>query len=100
MLYWIWEKIQLCLPLCVLLWMHKGKKGLPANIRLGSGRNLRAFMLTTKYGLLYTEEEYDKERLRKLKETSDRLAMVKADIDKELNGLSFEVREELFNGDK
>lgn len=100
MLYWIWNKLKLFMPFGLLLWLYKGKKGLPTNIKLRSGRNMKAVMLTTEYGLLFTLERYNAARLEKLKETSDNLAKAKAEIDKEINGLSFEVKEELFNGDK
>lgn len=100
MLMWIWDRLKLFLPYIVLVGLAKGKKGLPANIRLKSGRNLRAIMLTTEYGLLFAEEIYTDSRLKELKAASETLARAKAEIDKELNGLSFEVKEELFNGDK
>ena len=100
MLYWIWNKIQMWLPFWLLVKIYSGKKGLPANIKLRSGRNLRAIMINTEYGVLFTSEKYDVARLSKLKKTSEELMQAKNLVDREINGLGFEVKEQLFNGDE
>ena len=93
------EFIKLWLPYGLVLWLYAGQKGLPANIRLKSGRNLRAVMITTEYGVIYTKEKYNAERLAVLKREAEITARKYDIISKEINNLGFEAREEMFNGE-
>lgn len=89
--------LQLCLPFGLVLYMYKADKALPTNIRTRTGRNLKAIMLTTEYGLLFSEEEYIKNRNKKLKEKQAQVNKLNDELMAEINSLSFEERERLYN---
>ena len=75
MLFKIWRWIQLFLPYGLILYMYKRNKALPANIRTREGNNFRAIMVTENYGVLFSSDEYIKNRgallLKRKKETEE-----------------------------
>lgn len=89
--------LQLWLPFGLVLYMYKADKALPTNIRTVSNRNLKAIMLTPEYGLLFSEEEYVKNRTKKLKEKQEAVNKLNNELMAEINSLSFEERERLYN---
>ena len=98
MLYAIWRWIQLWfIPYGWLVKLYKANKALPANIKTRQGRNLRAIMVTTDYGILFTEETYIKNRAKKLKEEQERASRLNDALIQEINALSFQERESLYN---
>ena len=66
MIYAIWRWIQLWLPYGLILHIYKNDKALPANIKMQNGRLLKAIMVTTDYGILFSEEKYIDNRLKRL----------------------------------
>ena len=100
MLRWFLDYLKLWLPYGLILWLYAGQKGLPANIKLKSGRNLRATMITTEYGIIYTKERYEAERLAKLKREAELTAKKYDAISREINSLGFEAREEMYNSEE
>ena len=99
MLYKFLRFLQLCLPFGLVLYMYKSDKALPANIKTRTGRNLKAIMLTTEYGLLFGEEVYIKNRTKVLKQQQKEASLLSDELLAELNSLSFEERERLAHGD-
>ena len=97
MLYNIWRFIQLLLPYWLVIQIYKANKALPTNIKTRSGRNLKAIMITDKYGILFTSENYIVNRTKKLREQQLLLNNANEILSKEINNLSFEAREEVFN---
>lgn len=95
MIYSFWKWLQLWLPYGLLLFMYKNKKALPTNIKMRSGRNLKAIMITTDYGILFSEEKYVKNRLKKLVEKQKEVSYVNDLLIKEINELDFIQREKL-----
>lgn len=85
--------LQLCLPFGLVLYMYKTDKALPANIRTASGRKLKAIMLTTDYGLLFSQEVYIANRVKKLRERNQELLDLEAEFIAQLNNLSYEEKE-------
>ena len=100
MLMWIWKKIQLFLPFGIIIYMYKNNKSIPANIRTRSGRMLHAIMITTDYGILYSDEVYIKNRTKVLKQMQQSLLHKSQQVEREINNLSFEEKELLYHGDE
>jgi len=89
MLYAIWRWIQLwILPMGWVLKIYSNNKALPANIRTASGRNYKAVLITTEYGLLFSEDKYIENRTQKLREKEYALAIANKQFMDELNSLS------------
>ena len=66
MIHAIWKWLQLLLPYGLILHIYRHDKGLPANIKMQNGRCLKAIMITTDYGLLFSQEKYVDNRLKRL----------------------------------
>ncbi len=96
MLFSLWRWIQLWLPFGLILAIYKSKKALPANIKTRQGRDLKAIMITTEYGVLFSEEKYISERTKKLKQQKDYLDKAANQIVEEINSLNFMEREKLY----
>lgn len=97
MLYKLWRLIQLFLPYGLIIHMYKKNKALQANIKTRTGKNLKAIMVTEKYGLLFTEKDYVSSRIKKLKEQQELANKLNEMIAEEMNSLSTEARELFFN---
>ena len=98
MLFKLWAWIQLwILPLGWLLKIYSKNKALPANIRTHSGRNYKAVLITTEYGLLFSEKTYMANRTQKLREMQYALQVASEAFDKELNSLSFQEKQEYYD---
>lgn len=97
MLYNIWRWIQLWLPFGLILHMYKYNKCLPTNIKTRHGLNLKAILITKDYGIICTQEEYIKNRGKLLKEKQAQVAKLNDSLMAEINSLSFEEREYLYN---
>lgn len=93
MIYKILRFLQLLLPFGLVLHMYKSDRALPTNIRTQSGRNLKAIMLTTDYGLIFSQEVYIQNRIKKLREQKAELDALEQDFMNQLNNLSFEEKE-------
>lgn len=96
MLYNLWRFIQLLLPYGLILHIYRCNKAMPANIKTRTGRNFRAILITTEYGIIFSDEKYIQNRTKRLKEKQKQVeAMNNALID-EINSLSFAERERLY----
>ena len=96
MIYAILRFIMLWLPFRLVIELHKINKAIPANIRTTKGQVLKAIMVTDKYGILFTEKDYLKNRVKYLREQQDRINEINAQIANEMNSLSMEAREMFF----
>lgn len=96
-LYHIWRFIQLLLPYWLVLNIYKTNKAIPTNIKTRSGRNLKAIMITDKYGVIFTEDIYIENRLHKLRQKQKQVDAINNELAKEINNLSFQSREIMFN---
>lgn len=96
MLYKLWEIIQMWLPYWVVIQLYKSKKAVPANIQTRSGKILRATMVTPKYGIIFTNQDYISNRGKLLQQKRDEINKANELLTKEINSLSFAAREELF----
>ena len=97
MLFAIWRFIQLWLPYWLIIKIYSSNKALPANIKTKSGRTLKAIMINDKNGILFTNEEYINNRAKKLRQQQLIINNASAQLSQEINSLSFELREDIFN---
>lgn len=98
MLYNIWRWIQLwILPLGWLLKIYGNQKSLPAAIRTQSGRNYKAVLITTEYGLLFSEKEYMANRTKKLREMEYAISKANSQFMDELNSLSPQEKQDYYD---
>ena len=97
MIYAIWKFIQLILPYWVVILLYKHNRALPVNIKTRTGRTLKAIMVTANYGILFDNGTYIKNRGKRLKQQQQQLNEATENIAREINNLTFEAREELFN---
>lgn len=97
MLFKLWRLIQLLLPFGLIALMYGHRKSLPSNINLKNGRKLKAIMITTNYGILVSSEKYVKNRLQKLKQEQEKIFNYNNSLIKQINELTFEQREEMYN---
>lgn len=93
MLFKLWRMVQLMLPYWVVINLYKHNRALPANIRTVTGKNLKAVMITEKYGIIFTSGEYYSNRVKYLQKVKDELTMANDNLTQEINELSFEARE-------
>ena len=91
--------IQLLLPYGFILNIYKRNKAIPTNIKTKSGRNLKAIMITDKYGVIFTEDIYIENRLHKLRQKQKQVDALNSQLANEINSLSFQAREIMFNGE-
>lgn len=99
MLFNLWKFIQLLLPYWLVIRIYRYNKAIPANIKTRSGRTLKAIMVTDKYGIIFTNEEYIENRTKKLREKQMIINAANEELSKEINSLSFQTREEMFAED-
>lgn len=99
MLFNLWRFIQLCLPYWVVIQLHKRDRSLPANIKTRTGKLLRATMITNKYGILFTQEDYAKNRMEVLRLRQQKINEANQALVNELNELSFSAREAMAEGE-
>lgn len=98
MLFNIWRWIQLWLiPYGLLIQIYKRKKALPANIDTKYGRKLKAIMINTEYGILFTAEKYIENRLKVLKDKQQKAFEANNVLVKEINELTMQQRELMYN---
>lgn len=97
MLYNIWRWLQLWLPYGLVLHLYKTNKSLPCNIALKNGRKLKAIMITTDYGVLFSQEKYVENRLQLLKKKQETAFKLNNELLQEINSLTMEQREEMYN---
>lgn len=95
MIYAIWRWIQLWLPYGLILHIYKNDKALPANIKMQNGRLLKAIMVTTDYGILFSEEKYIDNRLKRLIAKQKEISNTNDLLIKEINELDFIQKERL-----
>lgn len=95
MIYAIWRWIQLWLPYGLILHIYKNNKALPANIKMQNGRLLKAIMVTTDYGILFSEEKYIDNRLKRLIAKQKEISNTNDLLIKEINELDFIQKERL-----
>jgi hypothetical protein len=95
MIHAIWKWLQLLLPYGLILHIYRHDKGLPANIKMQNGRCLKAIMITTDYGLLFSQEKYVDNRLKRLVAKQKEISHVNDLLIKEINELDFIQREKL-----
>lgn len=95
MIYAIWRWIQLWLPYGLILHIYKNDKALPANIKMQNGRLLKAIMVTTDYGVLFSEEKYIDNRLKRLVAKQKEISNTNDLLIKEINELDFIQKERL-----
>lgn len=96
MLFKLWQWIQLWLPLGLLIKMYSNNKAIPTNIKTRSGRGLKAVMITTDFGILFSNEKYINDRVKKLMDKKKLLDSASDEILNEINSLSFNTRQELY----
>lgn len=96
MIYKLIRFILLLLPYWLVIKIYKTDKALPANIKTRTGKVLKAIMVTDKYGILFTSEEYLKNRVKYLREQQDTINQANAAIAAEMNTLSAEARDLFF----
>lgn len=99
MLYKFWQWLQLWLPFGLVLHMYRMNPALPANISLRNGRKLKAIMITTDYGILFSDEIYIQNRLQLLKKQQQQAFELNNKLVHEINSLSLEQREQMYNRD-
>ena len=97
MLYKLWQLIQLFLPYGLIIQIYKHKKAIPANIRTRTGNQLKAIMITNNYGILFTSQQYIKNRVKLLREKQTVIDNMNKAIAAEMNSLSIEARELFFS---
>lgn len=97
MLFKIWRFIQMWLPFWLILRIYRSNKALPANIHTKFGRKLKAIMITTDYGLLFSDEKYNENRLKLLREKQKEAFNLNNELIKEINELTMEQRELMYN---
>ena len=98
MLFKLWAWIQLwILPLGWVLKIYKNQKALPANIRTQGGRNYKAILITTEYGLLFSEKEYVANRTKRLREMEYAIAKANDKFMEELNALSPQEKQDYYD---
>jgi hypothetical protein len=95
MIHALWRWLQLLLPFGLLLHIYRNHKALPANIKMQNGRLLKAIMITTDYGLLFSEEKYVDNRLKRLVAKQKEISHVNDLLVKEINELDFIQKEQL-----
>jgi len=95
MIYKLWAWLQLWLPFGLILHIYKNNKALPSNIKMRSGRNLKAIMVSTEYGVIFTEEKYVTNRLKNLLKKQKEISNINDVLIKEINELDFIQREYL-----
>lgn len=75
MLFKLWGWIQLLLPYGLILKLYKSNRAIPSNIRTREGNNYRAILITEDYGVLFSSDEYIKNRgallMQRKKEVED-----------------------------
>ena len=96
MLFKLWELIQLLLPLKLLIKIYKNKKAIPTNIKTRSGRGFKAIMITNDIGILFSNEVYIGDRVKKLVQQKKFLDKASDEILDEINSLSFNSKQELY----
>lgn len=96
MLYAFWRFIQLLLPYWLVIFIHKRNKALPTNLKTREGNNYKAIMITNNCGIIFSEDEYIKNRAKFLKKQKALLDEYNKQIINEINSLPFEEREKLF----
>ena len=99
MLFKLLDFLKMLLPFRILVWIYRNKKALPAVIKTKSGKLLKVVMINTRYGLLYTDTDYTKNRLKVLRQYQDELNAKSKQITEELNSMSIEARELFMNGE-
>lgn len=95
MIHALWRWIQLWLPYGLILFLYRNNKALPANIKMRTGRNLKAIMVTTDYGILFSEEKYIDNRLKRLVQKQKEVSQLNDILVKEINELDFIQKEQL-----
>ena len=95
MIHALWRWIQLWLPYGLILFMYRNNKALLANIKMRTGRNLKAIMVTTDYGILFSEEKYIDNRLKRLVQKQKEVSQLNDILVKEINELDFIQKEQL-----
>lgn len=95
MLFAIWRFIQLLLPYGLVLYIYSKNKALPTNIRTSYGKGLKAIMITTEYGILFSEDKYLSNRAEVLKKRKKEIDDMNAELLKELNSMTKEEKERL-----
>lgn len=93
----ILELIKLWLPYFLVIQLYKSNKSIPANIRTKSGRTLTAIMVTGKYGVIYSSEEYNENRLKLLRDRQLEMERAYNALMHEVNTLSTVAREEFYD---
>ena len=96
MLHNLWKFIQLFLPYILLIKIYEHNKALPANIKTRTGRRLKAIMINTDCGILFSEEKYIANRSKILKEKQEEIDKISNSIIREINELGFDERESLY----
>ena len=97
MIYWIWDKIKFLLPYGLIIKLYKNKKSLPITFETKSGNIYRCILVDFNYGIIYSSNKYDKQRLKSLLDAQKTLADEADKIMLEINQLSFEGRERLMD---
>ena len=101
MLYKLWVWIQLwIIPFGWLVKIHNGNNVLPeyvTAIKLANGRKIKTVMITTDYGILFSEEKYVDKRLQKLLAKQKEVSDLNVKLTAEINDLSLIQREYLIN---
>ena len=100
MIYALWRLILMLLPYGVVISIHKYNKAIPANIKTVSGKVYKAVMVTEKYGLLFSSEEYVKNRVKLLRQKQEMINQLSDNIAQEMNELSFQSRDLFFEGEQ
>ena len=95
MLYKLWEFIQLLLPYGLVLYMYRCNKSLPTTIKTRYGGGFKAVLITTDYGILFSNDKYIKNRAEALKKRKNQIESMNKQLLDELNSLTIDEREHL-----
>ena len=95
MLYWLWNKFRMLLPLWLLIKMYQNRKSLPIVLKTSSGNNYRMVMIDHDYGLVICDYKYDPDRLQHLRDYLRVLNEKQKVVSEEINMLTFEQKEKL-----
>lgn len=95
MLFALWRFIQLLLPYGLVLYIYRRNKSLPTNIKTTYGKGFKAVLITTDYGVIYSDDKYIANRALELKKRKKQIEDMNNVLLDELNSMTVEERERL-----
>ena len=96
MLFKFWQWVQFWLPFGLLIKLYKSKKAIPSNIKTRSGRSFKAVLINNDFGILFSDDKYIEDRIKHLVKKKKLLDLAHDSILNEMNSLSFNSKQELY----